>query len=354
MSAIKTAIIGYGLSAKVFQIPFIMANGAFDLVAISSSRSAEINKNLPDVTVYADAEEMIARSDAELILITAPNETHYNFARYALERDKHVLVEKPFVTTSADGLALIELARERGLVLSVYHNRRWDGDFLTVKKLIQNGTLGKVRYFESHFDRFRPAVKDTWRESDDLGSGILFDLGPHLIDQAVMLFGVPEAVTAQVIAARSGAVTDDMFRLTFHYKDILAVLVSSPFCSGPNLRFKVEGEAASYIKYGLDPQEARLRSGQTPVEERWAAEDAAAFGMLYAPSDMTSAEGMPVDTEIGGYQHFFAALASSLRRKGKVPVTASQAVMVIKIIEAAQKSASSGQTVSLSPLMVER
>ena len=341
--AIKAGVIGYGLSAKVFHLPFLKALEAFEVAAISTSRVDEAAQGWPDAQIFADPEAMIADNSLDLIINTAPNHAHFPLSAAALRAGKHVVVEKPFVTRLEDGDTLIKLAVENKRILSVYHNRRWDGDFLTVKKLLSEGTLGRIRYFETHFDRFRPVVRDTWREGGGEGSGILFDLGPHLVDQTLELFGMPMALTAQVRKARTGSVADDMFRLTFHYDEMLAVLVSSPFCAGPNLRYKVEGEAGNYLKYGLDPQEARLRDGIPPNGTIWAAEDPADYGQLYTGHGVQTVESVT-----GGYQGFYFALANNIACGGEPPVTATQALTVLRLLEIARESAESGRTIQIS------
>ncbi|HEY7866664.1 MAG TPA: Gfo/Idh/MocA family oxidoreductase, partial [Psychromonas sp.] len=241
-SVIKTAIVGYGFSAKTFHLPFIDTLPEFEVSAISSSQIDAVKQDWPNAAHYLTAEEMLQKSDAQLVIITAPNEVHFSLAKLALENNKHVILEKPFVTKVEDGHTLIALAKEKGLILSVYHNRRWDGDFVTVKKLIAENALGNIKHFESHFDRFRPSLRQRWRENAQDGGGILFDLGPHLIDQALQLFGLPEAITAQCKMMREGATNIDYFNLTLHYPDKLALLSASLFCAGPNLRFNIQGD----------------------------------------------------------------------------------------------------------------
>jgi len=339
---IKTAIIGYGFSATTFHLPFILNLPPFRFTAVSTSKGEQVRQRHPDVTVYADAESLLADSDADLVIITAPNDVHYALARLALQQGKHVVLEKPFVTRVEQGKELIALARQQQRVLSVYHNRRWDGDFLTVQQLLAERRLGEVRYFESHFDRFRPEVRKRWRESAAEGGGILFDLGPHLLDQALQLFGLPTAISAQVCTLRPQAEVDDFFHLTLHYPDRLAVLRSSPFCASPNLRFEVQGSAGSYVKSGLDPQEDRLKAGQLPLSADWAAEAPAQYGQLYTADGQT-----PVTTATGGYQHYFQQLAQAILAGGDVPVSAAQALCNIRLIQLALQSSASGQTVAV-------
>ena len=337
---IKTALIGYGFSATTFHLPFILNLPPFRFTAVSTSKGEQVQQQHPEVEVYADAETLLTRCDADLVIITAPNEAHFALAKLALEQGKHVVLEKPFVTRVEQGEELIALAERQQRLLSVYHNRRWDGDFLTLQKLIANGRLGAVRYFESHFDRFRPEVRKRWRESDVEGGGILFDLGPHMLDQALHLFGPPTAITAQVKTLRPKAEVDDFFHLTLHYPQHLAVLRSSPFCAAPNLRFEVQGEAGSFIKHGLDPQEDRLKSGVLPRSTDWAQEVPEQYGQLHTADGVST-----VSTETGGYQHYYHQLAGAILDGGDVPVSAEQALWNIRLIHLARQSAATGQTI---------
>jgi len=340
---IKTAVVGFGLSATVFHIPFIQASPAFELVAISSSQKDTIQKTLPGVAVYDSAESMIEHADADLIIITAPNTAHYPLMHLALSHDKHVIIEKPFVTNVEQGEKILALSRSKNKVLAVFHNRRWDGDFLTVKHLLKAGSLGKVKYFESHFDRFRPQVQHRWREQPGEGSGALFDLGPHLIDQALELFGPPEAVTARCLPLRDNAQTDDFFNLWLHYVDKEVVLQSSPFASAPPLRFHVQGTEASYLKYGLDPQENRLKQGVLPKGDDWCAEDPEAYGVLHQAEKQ-----LVIPTQLGGYQHFFHNVAETIAGKADLVVSVEEALDSLKIIELAMQSTKLGNTIEIA------
>ncbi|MEH6579351.1 MAG: oxidoreductase [Amphritea sp.] len=339
---IKTAVIGFGLSATVFHIPFIQASSAFELVAICSSQKDAVQKSLPEVAVYDSAQSMIEESDAELIIITAPNKVHYSLTHLALSHNKHVIIEKPFVTSIEQGEQILEFARSQNKVLAVFHNRRWDGDFLTVKHLINTHQLGDVKYFESHFDRFRPVVQQRWREQSGDGTGILFDLGPHLIDQALDLFGMPDLVTARCLASRENAKVTDFFNLWLHYPDKEVVLQSSPFAAAPTLRFHVQGTQGSYLKHGLDPQEARLRQGRVPKQWDWSAETPEEYGVLH------HAEGHSVvPTHVGGYQHFFQNVADTIAGECDLAVATHEALNCLKIIELAIQSSSTGKTLAV-------
>jgi len=341
-SVIKTAIVGYGFSAKTFHLPFIESLPEFEVSAISSSQTDTVKQDWPNAAHYLTAEEMLQKSDAQLVIITAPNEVHFSLAKLALENNKHVILEKPFVTKVADGHTLIALAKEKGLILSVYHNRRWDGDFVTIKKLIAENTLGNIKHFESHFDRFRPILRQRWRESTQDGGGILFDLGPHLIDQALQLFGLPEAITAQCKMMREGATNIDYFNLTLHYPDKLALLSASLFCAGPNLRFNIQGDQANYVKWGMDPQEDRLKAGALPTTPDWSKETEDQYGHLYFEDSAQLAK-----TELGSYQHFFLQMAEAINNGANPPVSANDALWNIKLIELAMQSSRLGKTMKV-------
>lgn len=340
---IKTAIIGYGYAAKTFHLPFIATMDEFSLAAISTSKDVEARASWPGVEIFSSADALIQNTDAELIIITAPNDVHYHLAKLALEYNKHVILEKPFVTHLAQGQELIRLASDRNLVLSVYHNRRWDGDFLTIKKLINSAKLGEIRYFESHFDRFRPEVRQRWREQPGAGTGTWYDLGAHLVDQALCLFGPPQAVTGRCLALRPGSVVTDYFHVLLHYPDKEVVLQASPFSAGPVQRFHLQGTEGSYIKYGMDPQEDRLRAGQKPLGETWAMEEPSAYGKLYTATDFSV-----VTTEAGGYHHYYQGVANSIGTGSPLPVMAEEALNSIRIIETAVRSCEEGRTLTLS------
>ncbi len=340
---VKTAVIGYGFSAKTFHLPFIKALPELELSAISSSQQASVEADFPDATWFKHADDLLDNSDAELVIITAPNDVHYSLAKRALENGKHVIVEKPFVTRVEEGEELIALAEEKGLVLSVFHNRRWDGDLLTVKKLIDKGRLGDVKLFESHFDRYRPEVRQRWRELAADGGGILFDLGPHLLDQALMLFGTPDAINAQCRIMRPGSTTNDYFNLILHYPEHFVHLHGNLYSPEPNLRYKVLGSLGKYVKYGLDPQEACLKDGVEPNSAGWAKEESSDYGKLYLEQ-----ESETIPTEAGCYEMYFKGVAEAIRLGKENPVPASEALQNIKLIALAMESSETGQTIKVN------
>ena len=339
---IRVGIVGFGYSAKTFHIPLIEAIDSLVLTAISSSQEAAVKEKHPHVSIYESSEELVTSGELDLVIITAPNDVHYSLAKLCLGSDIHVVLEKPMTTTSLEAQSLVVLAKERSLVLSVFHNRRWDNDFLTVKKLLENNRLGDVRYFESRFDRFRPTVRERWREQPGPGSGVWFDLGSHLVDQAVCLFGLPRAITARCLLTRDNAETTDYFHVQFHYENLEVVLHASSFSAVPNCRFRVEGAKGSYLKYGLDPQEEQLKIGLTPNDPEYGLEPESAFGRLYSESS----SGLLV-SEAGCYQHYYKELVETIKSAGRNPVNPSEAMTVIQLLELAERGSNFQETLSL-------
>lgn len=345
---VSVAVIGFGLSARVFHLPFVSQMPQFELLAISTSQQAAAQAAYPQARVYADAEALLKACPAELVIITAPNAWHFSLAQLALQRGKHVVLEKPFVNTVAEAETLIALAAAQGLQLSVFHNRRWDGDFLTVRQLLAEGRLGQLHSFASHFDRFRPTVQSRWREQPGPGAGAWFDLGAHLLDQALCLFGLPQTLTGRCLALRAGAEVTDYFQVQLHYPELEVHLHGSPFAAGPKLRFQLQGSRGAYLKYGLDPQEERLKTGVLPLSAEWAAEAPEAYGQLFLADDQGAegqAEALPTLT--GGYQRYFEALASALRGQGALPVPAAEAMQVIRLLLLAELSSQQGRSLAL-------
>jgi scyllo-inositol 2-dehydrogenase (NADP+) len=355
---IKVGVIGYGYSATTFHLPLIESSGSFELVAINSSQTELIRAKYPHISIYDDAQALIETAKLELIIITAPNDVHFSLAKLCLENGINVILEKPMVTTSLQAEELVKLAKERGLLLSVFHNRRWDGDFLTVKKLLANNQIGSIRHFESHYDRFRPTVRQRWREQAGPGAGIWFDLGSHLVDQAISLFGLPEALTARCLALREGSQTTDYFHVVLHYKNLEVVLHASSFSAAPNVRFRIEGTQASYVKYGFDPQEEQLKKGITPSEPLYGVEVEENYGHCYSqfPSEtcgaIDSIDRQIVKTAIkttnGCYQQYYIEIAAAMTLGGCNPINPDDAVDVLRILELAEISSISGKKMTLS------
>ncbi|MDF2178844.1 oxidoreductase [Aliiglaciecola sp. CAU 1673] len=333
---IKVAVVGYGLSAKVFHLPFIRCSPQFSLVALSTSQAVTAIE-LGDAMRFQSATEMIKGCQADLVVITAPNDQHFPLAKLALESGKDVVVEKPLVVSLEQGLALKALAERTGKKVFSYHNRRWDGDFMTLQKLIKDGKLGQVRLLESRFDRFRPEVQERWRESAGLGTGLLWDLGPHLIDQALVLFGLPDALSARCLLTREQAQAVDYFHLQLHYADKEVILHAGSHSAAPVCRFRAQGSLGEYVKYGLDPQEACLRAGILPQQADWAREAPDNDGCLYNGETKQSIPSLP-----GSYQHFYQGVADAMLHSAPSPVHINDAIVGIRLIELAIKSSETG------------
>ncbi|MDU5837266.1 MAG: oxidoreductase, partial [Pantoea sp.] len=280
----------------------------------------------------------------QLIVIPTPNDTHFPLAKAALNAGKHVVVDKPFTVTLSQARELEALAKAKGMLLSVFHNRRWDSDFLTLKQLLKEGTLGEVRYFESHFDRFRPEVRQRWREMKGAGSGIWYDLGPHLLDQALQLFGAPVAINVDMAEMRPGAQTTDYFHATLTYPQRRVVLHASMLVAAESPRYVVHGTRGSYVKYGLDPQEDRLKAGDFPPAEDWG------YDMRDGVLTLADGEGVKEETlmtQPGNYPAYYAAVRDAISGRGNNPVTAEEAIQVMELIELGLQSAEKRQTLSL-------
>ncbi|MEQ9208576.1 MAG: oxidoreductase [Pseudomonadales bacterium] len=337
---IRVGIIGYGFSAATFHIPFIQTSPEFELSAICSSRPETVNQDFPELDTFKSLETMLDSGKVELAIITSTNEYHYEMAKRCLERGIHVVLEKPMVTSSNEATALIELTQTKSAIFSVFQNRRWDGDFQTLQSLIEQGDLGDIRCFESRWDRFRPNATQRWRELPGPGSGIWWDLGPHLVDQVLVLFGMPNAVTARILQLRENAQAEDYFHVLLHYQDLEVILHSSPFAAGPNMRFHLQGSSGSYIKSGLDPQEKQLKSGMLPTDPAFGLEQEDS-GFLY---DENNKKAVP--TKKGNYSEYFARLANAIEHNEEPPVTVFEAADVIRVIEQAAASSRNGCTIN--------
>ena len=339
---IRTGVIGYGLGGMAFHAPLVDAVPELELAAVATSRADQVHERYPAMAV-TNAETLIADPSIQLIVISTQNDSHFPLAEAALKAGKHVVIDKPFTNTVADGEALIALAAEKGLVLSAFHNRRWDGDFLTVQKLLESGRLGDVRLAELRWDRFRPEVTQAWRDMPEAGSGMLADLGPHLIDQALVLFGMPEALHADIAVQRDGARTDDYFVVTLHYGQKRVVCSASRLVVSPSPRFALHGTAANFVKYGLDPQEPMMKAGGSANDPGYGVEDAANYGVLNLPDGTRET----VPTEQGDYRRFYLGVGRAIAGGGAPPVTAEDAVAGLRIMELARESSAEGRRITL-------
>lgn len=340
-SQINVGIIGFGLSAAVFHAPILTQIPQLHLSAIVSSRREAVLTHYPNVTVYSNTNDLFNDPNIDLIIITAPNQEHFPLAKAALENGKHVIVEKPFVLNSQQGEALIALAEKQQRLLSVYHNRRWDNDFMALQKYLFDGVLGNIYSCEIRFERFRPVVDaNKWREQPGAGTGILYDLGSHLIDQALCLFGWPKTIYADIAAQRGTASADDYIHLLLGYEKLKVILHASSVAKKPSPRFVVHGDKGSFIKYGMDPQENILR-----MEHGFAAS---------AGQDLENELELILEDRAsktiltkGDYAEYYRQIYQAITHNTPAPVTAQQALACITLIECAQQSAEQGKQIKL-------
>ena len=345
---INTGIIGFGLSGRVFHAPFIYSHPGFRLLKINERHHQHSKEIYPYVNIVRDYKDLLVDNSIDLIIVATPNIYHYPMGKECLLAGKHVVIEKPFTPSSGEAEELIRLSVETGKKIFVYQNRRWDGDFLTIRKLISEGILGEIKYYEAHFDRFSPEIKpDAWRDRDLPGGGILYDLGAHLIDQVLCLFGYPDAVLADIRSERDGSPVDDYFDLKLFYHDKEIVLKAGMMVSDPGPRFIVEGTKATFTKHGIDPQEALLKKGEMPVSNDWGKEDIRFWGKLESLQG-SSSEISRVATENGGYMGFYNNVYEVLTKNFSVLVSPEEARDVIFIIEKAFESNRRKQTIKLN------
>ncbi|HCM9618520.1 TPA: oxidoreductase [Enterobacter cloacae subsp. cloacae] len=343
--SIRVGLIGYGYASKTFHAPLIAGTPGMALAAVSSSDATKVHADWPTVPVVSEPKHLFNDPNIDLIVIPTPNDTHFPLAKAALEAGKHVVVDKPFTVTLSQARELDALAKSLGRLLSVFHNRRWDSDFLTVKALLSEGMLGEITFFESHFDRFRPQVRNRWREQAGPGSGIWYDLAPHLLDQAVNLFGLPVSMTVDLAQLRPGAQTTDYFHAILSYPQRRIVLHGTMVAAAESARYIIHGTRGSYVKFGLDPQEDRLKNGERLPQEDW--------GYDMRDGVVTKVEGETLVEETlltspGNYPAYYAAVRDALNGTGENPVPASQAIQIMELIELGIESAKHRATLCLA------
>ena len=352
MRKINTGLIGFGMAGRVFHAPLIAAVEGMKLHSIRETREENIkiaNSRYPDAKIVKNTEDILKDPLVDLVVVATPNKHHFSLASAALNAGKHVVVEKPFTVTSKEADELIHLAEKNQKILSVYQNRRWDADFLTVKKVLQEGKLGRLVEFESHFDRFRNSIRpDTWKDEGDLGTGLLYDLGSHLIDQAQVLFGLPNAVTAFIYTQRDNGAIPDNFELIMHYPKLKITIKGGMLVKEPLPKYILLGTEGSFIKYGLDVQEADLNEHIKKLSDpEWGAEPEQQWGILNTGIGGTESRGK-VPSEKGKYLAFYENIYSAIADGKPLEVTPQQARSTIRIIELAMKSNEERRTVDLS------
>lgn len=345
MSApIKVGIVGYGYASKTFHAPFIATLPGYELTAISSSDPNKVIADWPNVTVASSPEKLFANPEIELVIIPTPNDTHYALASQALAAGKHVVVDKPFTVTVEEAEKLQQQALKEGKLLSVYHNRRWDAGFLTLKKLFADGCLGDIKYYESHFDRYRPETRQRWRESAIAGGGIWYDLGPHLLDQALQFFGKPLGITADLGIIRPNAEATDYFHVLLNYPDKKVVLHATTVAAAVSPLYVIHGMKGSYVKYGLDSQEDELKKGRLPTGDDWGIDKNNGHVTLSQGDELVTEEWI---NEKGNYGGYYLAIYDAIRHGAATPVLPQEAINIMKLIEAGIRSDKEKRTINI-------
>jgi predicted dehydrogenase len=337
---LRVGLIGYGYAGKTFHAPLIAAVPSLALVAVCSSDAAKVHADWPGVTVHGKPADLMQRDDIDLVVIATPNDTHHPLARAALLAGRHVVIDKPFTVALDDARELVELARQHRRVLSVFHNRRWDGDFLTLRRLVADGALGRVVEMSSRHDRYRPEVRPRWREMAGPGAGLWFDLGPHLVDQALQLFGPPLAITLERDLTRDGALADDWFHASLRYDRLHVHLHAGMLVAASAPRFAVHGTLGSFVKEGLDAQEDALKAGVRPTwpaQADWGVDPGRAVRVTRAGDGSAVVE--PVAMQAGAHMAYFAGVAAAIRGEAPNPVAPEEALAVMGLIERGLQSA---------------
>ncbi|HSI59444.1 MAG TPA: oxidoreductase [Ideonella sp.] len=356
---LRAGLIGFGFAGQTFHAPLLLSTPGIALAAVASSDAAKVHAALgtesgAELAVHADPAALIARDDIELVVVATPNDTHHPLALQALQAGKAVVVDKPFALHAGQAAELVRLADARGLLLSVFHNRRWDGDFLTAQQLVRDGRLGRITHAELHFDRYRPQIRQRWRESAEAGGGLWIDLAPHLIDQAVQLFGEPAAIQADIAVARDHAQADDWFHAQLRYAGGLRVtLHASALTAQPGARFTLHGTHGSYRKWGLDAQEDALKAGQRPDPARPAAwghdPQIGSLALATRADDPNHLATSELPTLPGNYPAYYAGIRDALRRGAPNPVPPGQALGVMRLIDLGRRSAQERRELPFTP-----
>jgi predicted dehydrogenase len=338
---IRVGLIGYGFAGKTYHAPLIQSVPGLKLTIVGSSKPEVVRGDLPGVAV-CPPEAVTTHEDVDLVVVASPNESHFPLAAAALRAGKSVVVDKPFTVTLAEARSLFEIAQQHRQLLSVFHNRRWDSEILASKAILESGVLGEVSHYESHIDRFRPGVRQRWRETTGPGAGLWFDLGPHLIDQAVHLFGLPQSVNANFGVLRECGETDDWAHVQLNYDRLRVILHASLLASGGSPRSLIHGTRASWAKYGADVQEAQLMSGMLPGSP----------GFGYDPNPgvlFTGATGERTEIPVpsGNQRMYYVGIRDAILKQQPAPVSSTDSLAVMAILETSFKSGAEGKVLSL-------
>jgi scyllo-inositol 2-dehydrogenase (NADP+) len=352
MKPISTAVISYGISAKTFHIPFITTNPGFSLDVIMQRHGNDAREKYNKTTIINKFEDVLANESIELIVIASPNTTHHPYAKTAMLAGKHVVVEKPFTNTTEEAMELVEISKKSGKICAVFHNRRYVADFLTMKHIIEEGLLGETREFFSHYDRYRPDPRTygLWREEELPGSGVFYDLGPHLIDQSLVLFGKPSFITADIRKQKHYSRVDDYFDIRLDYGKLIVTLHSSMLVREMGPRYMIHGTKGSFIKTGEDPQEELLKLGMLPTDKNWGCEDPAFFGLIHTEKDGKIIKETYPSLQ-GGYGLFYQNLHNTIRNEATLKEKPEDGYNVIRLIELAFQSSDQRKTLPVEGLL---
>jgi scyllo-inositol 2-dehydrogenase (NADP+) len=347
MTPINTALLSYGMSGEIFHAPLIAAHAGFRLSKIVQRKTATAQRRYPSVQVVNNIDDILQDDNVELVVVNTPNETHYDYTVRVLEAGKHVVVEKPFSVTTAEADALIALARKKNRVLTVFQNRRWDGDFLTLKQVVEQKLVGKIVEFELHYDRFRNYIEaNTWKEETAPGTGILYNLGSHMLDQVLVLFGVPLEVDARVGVQRPGGRVDDFYDIRLQYSGFHVIVKSSYLVRASMPRYILHGTEGSFVKFGIDPQEQALKDGRLPGSPGWGQEQPSLWGSINTSIGGLHVTG-DIETAQGNYLSFYNNVFEAIRNGATLAVRAEESREVIRLIEACAESNSRRAAVKL-------
>jgi predicted dehydrogenase len=345
---LRVGLIGFGFAGRAFHAPIIRGVPGLQLGCILTRSGSLAAKKYPEVPIVHSLEELLSHQQIGLCVVATPNTTHFEIARRCLLAGRHVVVDKPFTTTSQEAQELINLADREKRILTVYQNRRWDGDFRTVRSILRSGVLGEIAEYEARYDRFRPDPKPgAWRERDLPGSGVLFDLGPHLIDQALLLFGTPRAITASAFRQRSWSEVDDAFDVFLEYPRFRALLRARTVAYAPGPHFVIHGSKGSFVKYGMDPQEDLLRTDRCPTGTDWGPHWGKDPETLWGTLSLTDgSQPQKVQSEIGDYRHYYENVRDAIAAGAVPDVTPQQALGTMRALELAHRSSREKRTVA--------
>ncbi|KAG6964739.1 hypothetical protein JG688_00007577 [Phytophthora aleatoria] len=334
---IRVGLVGFGTGSSVFHAPLLMSSGQFELTHVLERSTSKSQILSPAPKIVRSMDELLA-TDVQLVVISTPTTVHFEQVKQAMEAKRHVVVDKPLCVTAQQAEDLCAIAKANGVLFSVFHNRRFDSDFLTLRGLIEDGTLGEVQKFEAHYDRYRPNMKGYWKEKAGLCGGALYDLGAHVTDQALQLFGEPDSVVSDVQIQREGAENDDYFRLEFKYDKFPTrevILSAGMLVKNPGPKYTVVGTKGTFVKYGEDGQEDALRAGKRPGDEGWGQEPESTYGKF---TDAATGETRVIPSKLGSYEVYYKNVAAAIRGEEKLLVNPEKVVPQIRIIEEAKKT----------------